>query len=605
MIAIIDAGFLLNHDEFAGDGKVTTPDGSAKPGVDDHGTSVASIAAGVADFGKIIGVAPGAKLHLGSYNSMSSMRVATQEAMALGAIVQNNSWGYGLSATKADFDYVFGGASGKAYIGALQDFAKNGVIVFAASNDRSRTKIDLMAGLPSVVSGIKSSWITVVNAVPVFSGGGLQSASLISSGCLQAAKWCMAADGTVQAARASDVSSYELVSGSSFAAPQVSGAVALLAEAFPNLSAQEIRARLLASANNSFYKHSGYVEFAKGLKHGYNSKYGHGFLDLKAALLPIGGAFVPLAAGKVVPVNTPVVLSGGMVGDAVAKSLSTQNIIFVDGLGGGFDTSANMLSVQSLPSQDARVSLGRLMATNLNSSKKNPFDTNSIFSSLVVGREMEFEFASTNIAVLMPASGDDGDNFGFAISQSFDLGPSALSLGFSAMRESDGFVGMKSLLSGEHLSSYQGAATVKWEIPLIADQQISFSGSLGLAMPDGTVSGMSLSPVQYNSVRASYSARDVFGAGDRFSLSVGLPQVIGSGSAKFILPVSLSASGPQFSSVNVPLAPEGRQMDVSVSYGLPLTRSSEIIMTATHSLNAGNISGRTDSLAAVGWRFRF
>lgn len=110
LIAIMDDGFLPGHDEFSGKSVTSTTGFSL--GVADHGTGVASLAAGVADFGEIIGVAPGADLHLGTYDSLASMRVATQEATAMGAIVQNNSWGYGVDISEKNYQLYFWGLRG-------------------------------------------------------------------------------------------------------------------------------------------------------------------------------------------------------------------------------------------------------------------------------------------------------------------------------------------------------------------------------------------------------------------------------------------------------------------------------------------------------------
>jgi subtilisin family serine protease len=256
IIAILDAGFRQSHVEFSGK-TIYTPPGYA-PGVDDHGTGVASIAAGSADSGEMIGVAPGADLQLGALDANSgefkSMTAATRQAASVGAIVQNNSWGYEVDATRANYNSVFGGSDGTDYINALREFANNGIIVFAASNDVTRTRADLVSALPNFVSGLEASFITVVNAVPGYSNGEISSASLVSSACLEAARWCMAADGTVYAATAGSDSSYSQVTGTSFAAPQVAGAMALLAEAFPSLTPQELRARLLASPTTASFR---------------------------------------------------------------------------------------------------------------------------------------------------------------------------------------------------------------------------------------------------------------------------------------------------------------------------------------------------------------
>ncbi|MFV2038445.1 MAG: S8 family serine peptidase, partial [Paracoccaceae bacterium] len=150
LIAIVDTGFRLDHDEFVGK-SITLANAPYAPGVDDHGTSVASVAAGAANSGEIIGVAPGADLLLGSFDTLASMAAATQQAVTLGAIVQNNSWGYDLPATNSSFQSVFGGSSGTSYLNALKLLAQNAVIVFSASNNPAAASADIMTALPVLV----------------------------------------------------------------------------------------------------------------------------------------------------------------------------------------------------------------------------------------------------------------------------------------------------------------------------------------------------------------------------------------------------------------------------------------------------------------------
>lgn len=63
--------------------------------------------------------------------------------------------------------------------------------------------------------------------------------------------------------------------GTSFAAPQISGAIALLAQAFPNLTGAQIVSLLYASARDAGDP-------------GVDAIYGHGVLDLTAAFQPVG-----------------------------------------------------------------------------------------------------------------------------------------------------------------------------------------------------------------------------------------------------------------------------------------------------------------------------
>ncbi|MBV1903126.1 MAG: S8 family serine peptidase [Marinosulfonomonas sp.] len=603
-IAIIDNGFLTSHDEFSGK-TISMPTGGNAPGVADHGTTVASIAAGSASSGSIIGVAPGANLQLGSFVlGDAAMTAATQQAQAVGAIVQNNSWGYEIDASSANLDAAFGTSAGTNYLNALQSFSNNAVVVFAASNNAELTTSDLMAALPSLIPALEPSWITAVNAVPSVSGGNITSAVLLSSGCMQAAAWCMAADGTVYGAVATGNSDYAIGTGTSFAAPQVSGAVALLAEAFPTLTAQDLRARILASANNSFYSHSGYVQFGT-INHGFDATFGHGFLDLKAALSPIGGSYIPLSAGGIAALNGPVILSGGMAGNAISNGLSAHNIVFLDGLGGQFDASAQILSANAIPTQSPIARVADLLTTDLSGQRADPFGTSSQFSSFIAGHELDIAMNDANLTLLLPDPNAAAPNLGFAATRSFDLAAGSLDLGLSVLHEASGVAGIKSLISGQNMASTHGAATFDWHMPVGVGQEFSLSGSVGVALPTATNSAADMSSVRYNSVKLAYGARDIWGAGDRFSIGVSLPQAVQSGSAKFVLPVAMSNGATTFSTVDVGLAPEGRQLDLTISYGLPLTTRSEVLMSAVHRVNAGHIAGESNSGVAIGWKLNF
>ena len=59
-----------------------------------------------------------------------------------------------------------------------------------------------------------------------------------------------------------------------------------MAEAFPNQTPEQWTDRLLASADNSFFTAT-FSIFANGITHGYNAQFGHGIMDLYAALRPI------------------------------------------------------------------------------------------------------------------------------------------------------------------------------------------------------------------------------------------------------------------------------------------------------------------------------
>ena len=363
-IAIVDDGFRLAHDELNGapdgDGNIKKVHVFGGPKVESHGTAVAAVAAGKRDGVGMMGVAPGADLHLSSFmESFDKIAAATRDAQAKGAVVQNNSWGYaipvstvraslaanpGWSVEQALSAHLGGStADMKSYLDALRSFTTSGVVVFAASNDNSATSATVLDGLPLLAPELGAGWLVAVSAIPQFKDDRIVSADRLSSGCLQMAHTCLTANGVVYSATKDGNSSYAIWRGTSFAAPQISAGVALLAEAFPGLPANDIRRRLLASAENGFFPHSGVSDFGNGIVHGYNAEFGHGFMDLRAALLPIGASGLPAtnsAYGGVTPLGTAYVSGGDAQGDAMVRALSTESIAIFNSLGAGFRTPA-------------------------------------------------------------------------------------------------------------------------------------------------------------------------------------------------------------------------------------------------------------------------
>lgn len=115
-----------------------------------------------------------------------------------------------------------------------------------------------------------------------------------------------------------------LASGTSFSAPHASGALALLAEKFPNLTAAELVEILLNSAQDLGAA-------------GVDAEYGHGLIDLAAAIAPIGTVGVPTGGG-IVPANTdtPSLNISAMelspvFGDALTSAPALQQAMALDG----------------------------------------------------------------------------------------------------------------------------------------------------------------------------------------------------------------------------------------------------------------------------------
>ena len=250
-------------------------------------------------------------------------------------------------------------------------------------------------------------------------------------------------------------------------------------------------------------------------------------------------------------------------------------------------------------------SLGKLLTADLNARDHDPFHSGETFSSFVSGLERSVKVEETRLAVLLPEDGSGSESFGVSVTQRFDLGTTTLRLGLSATHEAEGFVGIQTTGNDGGLSSQHAAATFDWSVPLAPRQELTLSGSVGVATPAGSVPTMTMHNVSFNSLKVSYGVRDIFGSGDRFSVGFGLPEAVQTGRVDVELPVALATRGATFEQQEISLAPDERQFDLSLGYGIPISRNGQILLSATRSLNDGNIAGRSNTIAAVGFRFQF
>ncbi len=337
----------------------------------------------------ISGTAPNAKLLLTDYNHFvgpEGWAQATDHARAAGAKAQNNSWALcapnaclGPNPTNirtALLNETFPGYPGSAdrqaalnwlvsqadtattlqwagYVESLQQFQSTGVVVFALQNRTTDTSPSLVAALPQLFPELKAAWLAVGNMDSNF--------SFKSAACGATAEYCLVTDGHEITGAGLNLQFYARGSGTSAAAPQVSGMIALLAEAFPTLTPAQLSQRLLASSNNRFasFVVAGSRDFGGGVSHSYSTTHGHGVPDMQAALQPITSSTVPqsfilvnTATGQLasVPVSTTRLSAGIAFGDAFAKGLQHTKALSFDALGAGFVTPLHALTTPFVPS---------------------------------------------------------------------------------------------------------------------------------------------------------------------------------------------------------------------------------------------------------------
>ncbi|KOO82087.1 S8 family serine peptidase [Stenotrophomonas maltophilia] len=248
-----------------------------------HGTAVASLAAGASVGSWPGGIAPGAQIvsariiadkppvddGSGKGNSFSGpLGVAQvhQDLISYNVKVMNNSWG-GLYWTDLPTT---------AQVAAeYRPFVINhgGLVVFAAGND-ARAEPSSLAALPSQqgVAGslpaadLERGWL-VATAVDPYTPGTLAS---YANACGQAARYCLAAPGSAVYPDANG-STYYWNYGTSFAAPLVSGAAALVWQRYPYFDNNLVRQTLLGTAQDIGAP-------------GVDAVFGYGLLDISRAI---------------------------------------------------------------------------------------------------------------------------------------------------------------------------------------------------------------------------------------------------------------------------------------------------------------------------------
>lgn len=671
IVAIVDSGFRTTHQEFAGK---TIHQSGALPSTD-HGTHVASLVAGVQDGRGMHGVAPGADLHLTAINptggttlDLANVTAGTLHAASLGAVAQNNSWGFSVSA--ADFQTHlqanpgrsvaqglnavignYGSANWQAYLDALDGFQTGGVVVWALSNDNAMTSGDVMAALPYFDQRLQGAWVAAANGYfEVDGSGSITKAIRLSAACGFAASFCIAGDGTTTAANATSNTGYSAGTGTSYVAPQIAGTVALLAQAFPDLTPEEWTKRLLASADNSWFGRlgvtvSGSVDYGNGVTHAYSGEWGHGVLDIAAALRPIGSVAVlsgdHVVTSERVGLSDSVVATPSSFGDGLQMALSGSDIAVFDALNRGYAVEGSALvatqTTSMLPGLMASVDQPRwgalpshrsVLATGSGDGKAGGNlavlnSANGLFESSLDaaphGDASVFSLARGTIAatsvqrvgpVQVTAIGFAGQGaaatntvagtgLNLAIGQQ-----SRVSLGVSYLGEQGSLLGL-----AENRAFDWGDGGSLTTMHLGLDQQVSSTLGLfgrfeyGNAAPTGSSSGLvtSMSDIQFSAFEIGARLGGVLASQDMLTLSVAQPLRIAAGRMEMQLPTGRTSEGNiEQRQVAADLEPAGREFDLGLNYQVPV-RSGRLQLGLQYRLDAGHVQGASATGVAMGF----
>ena len=336
-VAVFDSG-IFNNPHFAGrllpGYNIYGNSGAGSVGVTTDNTGHGTFVSGIigADMsltaGNTYGIAPATKIlpiqvidknGNGTWTDAQLAR-GINYATNAGALISNNSWNsaYAMTDLSATQKTTFLKQNSLSITAWQQSAAKGVLTVFAAGN-YGKTNPGIYATLPSMVSGLANNWIAVVSVDRDAQGQGGGTLSSFSNACGVAAAYCMAAPGAAIISTLG-VDKVGSGSGTSYAAPMISGAAALLMEKYPFLKGADIQKILFTTATKTGI----YAD---------TTKYGQGLLNLNKAFAPIGGLTIASTSsvnGAAAPITGSYVTGTGAFSVQMANALGKINAIGLD-----------------------------------------------------------------------------------------------------------------------------------------------------------------------------------------------------------------------------------------------------------------------------------
>ena len=233
-------------------------------------------------------------------------------AQTSGANVYNNSWNVsGISADAIANRRQLTSLTSPDFVNAISYAAtqNDAIFVWAAGND-SGVQSGMLSAMPNVMSELNGHFVNVV-------AWDSETSSLAdySNACGVTQNYCITAPGTIK------MTNGRTKMGTSFAAPVVSAAIAVIREAWNYLPADQITQILFDTATDLG-------------EAGVDEIYGHGMLDLEAATRPVGTPTIQLSENVSQPLQV------ARVSASVAHNIKSANptMAFFDKYGRDFQT---------------------------------------------------------------------------------------------------------------------------------------------------------------------------------------------------------------------------------------------------------------------------
>jgi len=437
------------------------------------------------------------------------------------------------------------------------------ILVYAAGNAGRESRIhssspEIDAGLVAYMEELQGHSIAVVST------GEDGNISNFSNRCGIAADFCIAApgEGLLTATHVIEGRDrYALASGTSFAAPLVSGGLAVMKHVFRDqLTNEQLVSRLFTTANDDgIYANS--------------AVYGHGLMDLGAATNPWGIPAFMGAGGARTPISSTSLTLGAPFGDGLANALADREVVAFDSLGAPFWFEAASFTA---------LSEGASLATRLNDFL-HPAQLRSIPESWQFNLQENAtatevgHLALTNGASRLTMAGPQGFSTTlFRDPQELE----GLTLAwtprtFDAFTVEAGYLNEHKSLLGSHGEGAGGQFSGETlflgaGLNLTAGNwQLAAQGEVGQVSPTVAHSRFIKEISSLSTTSFRLAASRPFANGSTLRLSLSQPLRVESGSFTHFLVDKGSAATSLDETVSDPLAPQGRQLDLTAKLDFP------------------------------------
>ena len=362
---------------------------------------------------------------------------------------------------------------------------------------------------------------------------------------------------------------YRTNSGTSMAAPVISGAVAIIHQMWPHMKGNNIAKLLLETGNKDIPNYDENI-------------HGQGLLDLDAATSPQGVVGIP-TGGRVDGARNDV-NEGGVALNGVASISAFEQVMVVDDYDRDFYIDANSMVVgadtRTLSYTRAHMDKTKTNAYAGFANTQNAGGTNMLFGLSADGSEMNLAYDF-----------DNGVAVGMLTEEGSFLGNVADS---SLMRVN----GATTAYAGYNIEESYGNVTF-------------FGGAtVGFTKAEVDSSSMMKSMDTLVSNTANIGTEFALTNNSSFGVVAGLPVAITNGSANFDVASSVSANGDlEFTSVSSDLSATAREYNVGAYYSFAKVNTQDVAVTVDgfveERFNYKGVDGENETTAGVALKITF